>query len=372
MRFHAALFIAAALVLPRINAQMPGAPAAGPQPVMAPAEGQPDGTIVFKMFAPTATDVQVVFNGSILGKKKYPLTKGANGLWTGTAGPFEPEMYQYSFLIGGARVNAGTVIVPGNPPRPYEVQNVPHGSITILPYFSKVQNRARAMYIYLPAEYYTDSSSRFPVLYLFNGMGEDGWTHGEHADVIADNLIAEKKAVPMIIVMPNNTVGPVPVPALENAAIMGKEIMGEIIPFIDKTYRTVTDRDHRGIAGLSFGGGTALTVGMRHLEAFAYIAEFGTGAFGGAEHTDYAPGYSDYDPDKIAPGMYQHLTAPATKPKLFFMSVGTEDPRNPYQKAALTLFQKNGIEPVFKTFPGGHELRVFRNSFTELLPMLFK
>ena len=191
------------------------------------------------------------------------------------------------------------------------------------------------MQVYLPPEYFADPSRRFPVLYLIAGMDETDWTLHGRANVILDNFIAQKHAVPMILVMPNNTTGPHPVPALENAAVMEKEFIGEIIPYIDKTFRTIADRPHRGIAGVSFGGGTAFTVGMRHLETFAYVAEFGTGAFGGGDSTPYAPGYPAYDPDKITreyigscwiPPLSQSFSSCQLAPKTRAMRVKSEHP----------------------------------------------
>lgn len=351
-------------------AQQPGLLHTGVEEPVVPAEACPDHSVIFRIPAPKASDVELFFGEHTT--VAHPMTKSADGIWTISIGPVAPDEYQYWFTVGGAVVNPGIVTVPDSQARPYEVQDVPHGFVLSHRYFSKVQNRGREMQVYLPPEYFADPFRRFPVLYLIAGMDETDWTLHGRANVILDNFIAQKHAVPMILVMPNNTTGPHPVPALENAAVMEKEFTGEIIPYIDKTFRTIADRPHRGIAGVSFGGGTAFTVGMRHLETFAYVAEFGTGAFGGGDSTPYAPGYPAYDPDKITPGMYRKLLDPATRPKLFFMSVGTEDPRNASQKRAFADFEKNGIEPVFRTYPGGHEWKVFRGSLIDFLPMLFQ
>jgi enterochelin esterase family protein len=336
---------------------------AGP-PKFVSAEVHPDRKITFRFAAPTASEVQVNF-----GDKIYPTNKGKDGLWSATVGPFEPEIYEYSFLLGGANVNAGMVEVPGAPPRIDEVQNVPHGSVTIHTYYSTVIGQSRGLYVYVPPQYHTELNRKFPVLYLWNGQTEDEWTFKGRANVILDNLIAQKKVVPMIIVMPNNAV-----PQRYDAsnlvtAIQEKTLPSEIIPFVEKNYRVRRDRNDRAMAGLSFGGGTAFTLGMRHLDMFAYLAEFGSGIFGGASVKN---GYAKYDPEKIAPGIYQNLVAPATRLKLFYMSVGTEDFRAPFQKAAFEDFQKHGIEPVFRTLPGAHEWKVFRDSLADVAPMLFK
>lgn len=342
----------------------------GPQPQVTAAEPQADASVTFRLRAPDATAVTLELGGEQRGR--YDLVKNAQGVWEGRIGPVKPGVYEYSFALGGARVNAGVTVVPTQPPAAVQEQPVPRGSITRHPYVSQVQGRARAMNVYLPPEYYSEPNRRFPVLYLFSGMGEDDWTHIGRVNVILDNLIAQHRASPMIIVMPNNTTGPVPVPALDNAAIMEKEITTEIIPFIDRVYRTQANRDHRAIAGLSFGGGTAFTIGMRHLDSFGYVGEFGTGAFGGAEHTAYAPGYIDFEPEKITSGLFSKVASPATAPKLFFMSVGSDDPRAPFQKKAYEAFLQHGGKPVFHTYPGGHEWRVFRPALTDFVQAIFK
>lgn len=361
-------FLASLEAIPAF-AQQP-TPSLGIQAPVPPAVAQSDRRVTFRIHAPTATEVAVFLPSEQ--PNRHELHKGSDGIWSATVGPFSTGVYDYSFLIGGARVNTGKIEVPGETPQLYDVQNVPHGSVTAHTYFSQVQSRLRPMNVYLPPEYYTQPKRRFPVLYLFAGMSEEDWTRSSKAHVILDNLIAQRRAVPTIVVMPNNTTGPKPRPALENAAIMERELLGEIIPLIERTYRAQPGRSARGIAGVSFGGGTAFTIGMRHLDRFAWIAEFGTGAFGGGERTSYAPGYVDFNPDNIAPGLYAKLKAPATKPRLFFMTVGDSDTRAPFQRAAYEQFRANGADPLFKLYPGGHEWKVFRPSFEDFAQLVFK
>jgi enterochelin esterase family protein len=279
--------------------------------------------------------------------------------------------------------------VPGNPPRFDELQNVPHGSVNIHFYASSAQDRQRAMYIYIPPQYYSEPARKFPVLYLWHGGGgiESDWTRLGRAPIILDNLIAQQKAVPMIVVMPsNNVLISVEGGNIGSSKVLEKEVVSDIMPFVESHYRVLSGRDNRAIAGLSAGGGTTLNVGMRRLDLFAWMGEFSTGLFGGAAATP-APGaeqgegaaapaagagYGLYDPDKVAPNMYQNLAAPATRLKLFWMSVGTEDPRLPYQKQALADFQKHGIQPVFRTYAGAHEWKVWRHSLAEFAPLLFR
>jgi enterochelin esterase family protein len=333
-----------------------------------------DRSITFRIAAAKATDVAVTF-----GNKRVPMTKDDKGVWSATVGPVDPDVYNYAYDVDGARVNAGQVSISANPPLVYQMRDVPHGTITLHSYRSQVQNRDRNLRVYLPPQYYSEPNRKFPVLYLYNGSDETGWTAQEQANLILDNLIAENKAAPMVVVMPNNNINDgtgkdaVYPAALDNMVVIGKEMLTEILPMIEKDYRVFTDRDHRAIAGLSFGGGTAFGVGMRNLDKFAYVAEFGTGTFGGADTPP--PGYSNYipyEPEKIAPGMYKNLLAPATKPKVFFMSVGEEDSRSPYQKKAYEDFRSHGINPTFHTYPGGHEGKAFRSGLIDYLPLLFK
>lgn len=355
-------------------------------------EVQADRKITFRIAAPKASDVQLRFAEGT--PQNHPMTKSADGVWSVTLGPVEPETYSYSFLVDGLKVldmlnpdiklglalDASVVEVPGATPRFDQLQNVPHGSVNIHSYQASAQDRQRAMYIYVPPQYYTEASRKFPVLYLWHGGGgvESDWARDGRTAIILDNLIAEKKAVPMIVVMPNNNVLiPSPGGPFGTSAVLEKETLTDIIPFVETHYRVLADRNNRAIAGLSAGGGTTFNVGMRRLDMFGWLGEFSSGIFGGTAPARGAAapagaGYGAYEPEKIAPGIYQNLVSPAKKPKLFWMSVGTEDPRLPFQKQALEDFQKHGIQPTFKTYSGAHEWKVWRHSLAEFAPLLFR
>lgn len=353
----------------------------------------PDHHITFRISAPKATEVVLRFSEGV--PQSHPMTKNADGVWSVTVGPVEPEVYTYSFLVDGvktldlgnpalkigATIDASLVEVPGNPPRFDEVQQVAHGSINIHTYPSSVSKTQRGLYIYVPPDYYSQPSKRFPVLYLWHGGGgaELDWSRDGRAGIILDNLIAQNKAVPMIIVMPNNVTGtpaagvtapPVPVPATglggANYPMLKKELLEEIIPFVAKNYRTIENRESRAIAGLSAGGGTTLNVGLNSLDSFAWVAEFSSGIFGGNA------GAGEFDMEKMVPGFYQDPAAINKKLKLFYMSVGTEDPRLPFQKKALAEFQSHQIKVSFTTFPGAHEWKVWRHSLADVAPKLFR
>lgn len=355
-------------------------------------EVSPDRRITFRISAPKANEVSVRFAEGA--PKDHPMTKGEDGVWSLTLGPVEPEIYNYSFLIDGvktidlanpvmkvgAAIDASVVEVPGDPPRFDQVQPVPHGSINIHTYPSTVSKTQRGLYVYVPPDYYAQPARRFPVLYLWHGGGgaEQDWSRDGRAGVILDNLIAQKKAVPMLIVMPNNVSG-TPAPGITgNAAapatgagganypLLKRELLDEIIPFVARNYRTVENRESRAIAGLSAGGGTTMNAGLSSLDSFAWIAEFSSGIFGGSA------AYGQFDLDKIAPGFYNDPAAVNKKMKLFYMSCGTEDPRMPFQKKALEDFVSHKIKVTFAEFPGAHEWKVWRHSLADLAVKLFR
>ena len=202
-RFAFALLFAAAAFA------QPGAPR-----IVSP-EVLPDHRITFRISAPKTTEAVLMFGDA--NPKSYPMTKGQDGVWSVTLGPFEPEVYPYYFMLDGAKavdlsnpimkvgttVDASLVEVRGDPPRFDQVQEVPHGSINIHTYASSVAKTQRGLYVYVPAEYYTQPAKRYPVLYLWHGGGgaEQDWSRDGRAGVILDNLIAQKKAVPMLIII---------------------------------------------------------------------------------------------------------------------------------------------------------------------------
>ena len=204
-------------------------------------------------------------------------------------------------------------------------------------------------------------------------------------DVAMDNLIAQGKVKPMIVVMPNANwtdaaVPGVPVPPSATPAARGgqaaaggqdydqavEDIVNGEIPYIESHYRTLTGRENRAIAGLSMGGGIAINVGLKRLDVFAYVGEFSSGMFGGVA------GYAPYDIEKISPGFLKNAAATNKKLKALYFSCGTEDPRMPFQTKAVEELRSKGITLTFKSFAGAHEWRVWRNSFVDFAPMLFR
>jgi enterochelin esterase-like enzyme len=254
-----------------------------------------DRHVTFRLNAPKAN--QVMLNFAAWNTKPQPMTKNEKGVWSITVGPLEPEIYSYTFAVDGVRTADplnnldmnGTQLsqtqfeVKGTPPRFDELRKVAHGSVNINYYSSTAQDRERAVYVYVPPQYYTETTRKFPVLYLWHGGGgvESDWNRQGRTSIIMDNLIADKKAVPMIVVMPsNNVLIPVQGGNQGSSYVLEKELFSDMIPFIEKNYRTLNGRPNRAIAGLSAGGGTTLNVGMRNLDKFAYLGEFSSGLFG--------------------------------------------------------------------------------------------
>jgi enterochelin esterase-like enzyme len=362
----------------------------GPGRRMISPEVHGDQRITFRVSAPKAAEVTLRFGeGS---PQTHAMRKAEDGVWSVTIGPVAPEIYTYSFLIDGAKtidlanpvakigatIDASVVEIAGDPPRFDQVQAGPHGAVSIHTYSSKVSGTERGLYVYAPAEYFQQPGKRYPVLYLWHGGGgaELDWSRDGRAGVILDNLIAAKRATPMLIVMPNNVAGsPAPwvraagsAPAVNNYDLLRKELLEEIIPYVARNYRTMEKRESRAIAGLSAGGGTTMHVGLNSMDTFAWVAEFSSGIFGGTS----GGAYGAYDIEKIAPGFVKDAEGANRKLKLFYMSCGTEDPRMPFHKKALEEFRSHKIRVTFAEFAGAHEWKVWRHSLRDLAGRLFR
>ncbi len=309
-----------------------------------------------------------------------PLVKDSDGLWTVTVGPIEPEIYTYVFLVDGLRVldlsnpilkngrglDASVVEVPGTPPRFDELRDVPHGTIQIRTYRSTPLDRSRKLYIYTPPQYDIEPAREFPVLYLRHGSGDNeaNWSEDGRAGVILDNLLAQRKAAPMLIVMPNGDTDGTWAGGSSPQAIesLSRELKGDIISLVEKNYRVLSGPENRAIAGLSMGGGQAFTIGLKHLDRFAWVGEFSSGLVSDAQFNlgSYLPGFLD-NPDGVN-----------KKLRLLFLSCGTEDPRYPGQLDLADVLKQHKIRYEFYSTPGAHEWKVWRHSLNEFLQKVFQ
>ena len=337
----------------------------------------PDGTVTFQLTAPSALEVAVrMGNIAATTRKLHPMAKRTDGTWSVTVGPFEPEIYEYSFVVDGtAMLDAGNPFskpgdfaaslleVPGSPPRVYEAQDVPHGALELLQYQSTPYKTRRNLYVYLPPQYYTEPSRRFPVVYLRHGNGdyEVSWPFQGRAGVILENLIAQNKAVPMIIVMPYGESGATGGTLPTGMAALDDELHKDVMPLVERRFRVRTDRESRAIVGLSMGGRQAVTTGLKHLDEFAFIGAFSSG--------------SATDQTALSIDLLALLPSGSDLNKMltvFFLSCGTEDPRYAGHLALISELKAKGIKHVWFSADGAHEFKVWRQSLTEVLPMLFQ
>jgi enterochelin esterase-like enzyme len=366
-------------------------PPPGPRgPVVVSPEIGPDRTVTLRYLAPNAT--QVTANGELDGKP-HPMTKGADGIWTVTIGPLAPDIYTYAFNVDGVvaldprNVNTkygygnfgavSVVEVPGDAPAFYDVKDVPHGEVRIKPYVSKALGLTRTAWIYTPPGY--DKGGRYPVMYLLHGAGdiESGWTMIGRANNILDNLIAEGKAKPMVVVMPLGhaiqsfwtgpakavappappAAGATPPPAIEGAFF--RDFLDDLLPMVEHDYKVSTKAEDRAIAGLSMGGGQTLTLAFSKPELFRYVAAMSAAANGITE-ARYPAHFKD--PSRLN-----------TQFKVLWVGIGKDDrltgPSNTTLNQALT---KAGIRHTYVVGEGRHEWSVWRNHLREVAPLLFK
>jgi enterochelin esterase-like enzyme len=369
----------------------------------APGEGQPAGTnimgsqypkihsdnrVTFQLRAPDAQKVQVQIPGS-----RLDMVKGPNGIWSATSAPMVVGFHYYSMIVDGVTVNdpgshtfygtskdSSGIEIPEKGVDYYLPREVPHGDVRIRPYLSKVTGQWRRSFIYTPPDYDTNLKARYPVLYLQHGSGEDetGWVFQGHANLILDNLIAAKKSVPMIIVMDNGYAtkpgAPAPPPAAGargggggGTAAFEEVIVRDVIPLIDSTFRTIADREHRAMAGLSMGANQTLQITMRNLDKFAYIGGF-SGTMNGL-NTD------PLDPATAFNGMFKDGAALNKKLKLLWLGMGTAEP-DPFP-AAIGSFRKMletaGVKYVYFESSGtAHEWLTWRRDLNDFAPRLFR
>jgi enterochelin esterase family protein len=346
-----------------------------------------EGRVRASIPAPQALKVQID-----IGAKKYDLRKDEKGVWTGESAPQDEGFHYYQLNIDGASVpDPGSLYfygasrwgsgieIPAKDQDFYALKEVPHGKVCENLYFSKITDSWRRCFVYTPPDYDKNPSSRYPVLYLQHGMGEDetGWSVQGKANLILDNLIAEKKAAPMIIVMdkgyatkPNQTPpqsGGAPARGAGGMSAFEEVMINEIIPMIDANYRTKADREHRAMAGLSMGANQTIQITMNNLDKFSYI--------GGFSGTSNYPSTAAIDPATFSNGKFKDGEALNKQIKLFWLGLGTKEP-SPFPGsvgAFRTMLEKAGIKYVFYQSQGtAHEWLTWRRDLYQFTPLLFK
>ncbi len=352
--------------------------------------------VLVRFKAPDAAKVKLNFwSGPKIDMEKQP-----DGYWTATTPPMAPGLHYYTIILDGAEVSdpastayfgggkwASAVEVPEAGADYYQIENVPHGQVRQVWYHSSVTGTWRDAFVYLPPGYDT-SNAHYPVLYLQHGAGEDetGWTRQGKANFILDNLIASGNTKPMILVMadgyatragyvvPDLTGKPFGSPEMmqvmkERMGAFEDDMTQVLIPFIDKTFRTLPDRDHRAMAGLSMGGMQTFQVTFDHLDLFSYI-----GGFSGAMNI-FEMGNKKMDLKTAYHGAMADPAAFAQRVHLLWLGVGTEEPA--WIKTGLenmnAVLNEGKVKHVFYESPGtSHEWQTWRRDLKNFAPLLFQ
>ena len=336
-------------------------------PAVRSPEIHPDGKVTFRLAAPNATDVRV--SGDFL-PAAQPLQKDEKGLWTVTVGPVKPELYTFQVSVNGVSAVRGSLNIPGPAPMFYDMRSVPHGGVDQRWYTSKVTQLTRRVFVYTPPDY-ARSSARYPVLYLLHGAGgdESGWSENGRVNLILDNLIADGKLKPLVVVMPFGNAYPPSSPLSEGADAMRRQrdgfqrdLIEDLIPFIQTNFRVYSDREHRAIAGLSLGGAQALGIGLSHTDLFSRVAGFSPAM--GAVTSPQAGGL-DFKPLLADSKQVNNRVA------LLWVGCGTEDTLFASVKEFAGQIQASGVKHTFKVTEGAHTWHVWRRYLSEVAPQLF-
>lgn len=339
-----------------------------------------DNSVMFHVNAPQAQNVQIDLGGT-----KYDMKKSASGAWTLTTKPQVPGFHYYSLIIDGVSVSdpasqtfygcsrwSSAIEVKETGMTDFEIQQVPHGEVRTVHYYSKVEETWRPLLIYTPAGY-DEGKQSYPVVYIQHGGGEDhrGWMEQGRTAQIMDNLIAAGKAVPMIVVSANSNV------RSRNGGMEGgyswqgmqtfrSELIDNVIPFVEKNFRVKKDRKNRAMCGLSMGGGQSFYIGLRDPDVFANVGVFSTGMFGGIS------GASNFDLEAEVPGMLTDTKTFNNQFDVFFISCGEQDPRIEYTRSIVKKMRDSGVNVRFSSYLGDHEWQVWRKSLHEFAQYLFK
>jgi enterochelin esterase family protein len=379
-----------------------------------------DGSVTFRLKAPAASTVGVNGNwqkGFV--SPPLPMTKGDDGVWQLRVSDLKPEMWTYNFVLDGVRIpDPGNVnvmrdgsrftsffTIPGSAVERYTVNDVPHGTVGAVWYPSaSLGMTERRMYVYTPP-HYEGGTQHYPVLYLLHGGGgdEEAWDDLGRANEIFDNLIAQGKAKPMIVVMTNGNWIQTAAPGVTKQAEVSfsgffnpnspdskklmadmlkfsDSIVADVIPFVDKNYRSIPDRDHRAVAGLSMGGAQSLDAGLHHMDKFSYVASFSGGLMMfpivkavPASGSSFIPGMGQELDVSTLPGYFPDLNASTNKKlRLLYISSGQSDPLLKMNQQFMDWLTSQGIHYQSLLLPGyAHEWPFWRLSLIDLMPRLF-
>jgi len=327
----------------------------------------------FRILAPDAKSVSVSLG--LGGRGGTPLMRAADGAWTGTtAGPLDEGFHYYHLTVDGGTFNdPGTlnfygsvrwesgIEIPAHDRDFYALKDVPHGTVRQVLFPSKSTGTVRRAFVYTPPDYEKNRTKRYPVLYLQHGWGEDetAWTNQGHANLIMDNLLAEGKAQPFLVVMTYGMTNDVKIGGLANFDVshFQRVLVGELVPYIDGNFRTLADQRHRAMAGLSMGGMETRSITLKKLDTFSHIGLFSGGTIS-LDDVKGAPGFKD-------------------KVRLVFVSYGSRElgsaGRGGNPQGTTQELKQAGINSVFYVSPDtAHEFLSWRRSLRELAPLLFR
>jgi enterochelin esterase-like enzyme len=336
-----------------------------------------DHHVTFRIFAPKASEVTLT--GDWLGATPAAkLSRDELGVWSVTLGPFEPSIYIYSFNVDGvaipdpvnpriklrARTSASMVEVKDDTPAFWEPRDVPHGAVEINWEKSKaIAGETRAIWIYTPPDY-AKTTRRYPALYLLHGSNDTaaGWTMAGNANFVLDNLLADGKALPMIVVMPFGHATPfgVPVPqgGVTNDALFEDYLLKDVIPTVEARYRVSPGRENRAIAGLSMGGGQSLRIGLGHVDLFSAVA-----SFSGAVPSDFETRFA---------ALLRDSKGTNQKIKTLWIGCGQQDSLFGRSRNLSELLAKYQVRHIFHPTDGVHNYTVWRRYLAEYAPLLFR
>lgn len=353
------------------SAQPPANPAARrPQtPAVRSPEVQADRKVTFRLRAPKADEVVVTGQWA---NGRASMVKDGNDVWTVTVGPVEAGVWEYSFQVDGLQMidpgnpaikpmrepRTSILHIPGQPPLLHDFQDVPHGVVRQHAYFSKSLNRLRELVVYTPPGYEKQEDARFPTLYLQHGSGDNQATwvaHGK-AHWILDNLIAQGRAKPMVVVMMDGHATAPGADRSGNTTAFERDLLEDVMPFVEANYRVKTDAANRAIAGLSMGGGQSLTIGLNHLDRFAWVVGFSA---------------SVPSRETIA-GTLNDTKGANEKLKLLWIACGKDDFLLQRNQEFISLLKEKNLNHEWRLTDGTHSWPVWRTYLGELAPKLFQ
>lgn len=337
----------------------------------------PDRRVTFRVLASRAESVRLTGSDIPGVGQGQAMTRGENGVWELTLGPLDPGAYRYNFNVDEVTVidsrspstsesngNVWSLVhVPGS--ELMDARDVPHGAVAAVHYRSAALGRTRRMHVYTPPGY-ESGAERYPVFFLLHGAGDcdESWTSVGRAGFILDNLIEAKKARPMIVVMPAGHTSREMRSGGRRSGSSSEfleEFVKDIAPYVDSHYRTLTDRPHRAIAGLSMGGGQTLGLFIPHQTRFGYVGVFSSGLF----QSNLADWEKEHQAELDDHGLKEGL-------KLLWFATGSQDFVVGSTRNTVELLKNHGFNPIYKETSGGHTWINWRNYLSEFAPMLFR